>query len=502
MRPVKQFIVAAGLTLAGCTVGPNYRAPRVQVPDRYTAASTQPSTTPAATQPINASAAWWTTFNDPALDRLIDEARRSNLDLRTAEARVREARAARGVVAADRLPTVDASGSYSRSRSSQNAGMFPGVAGIPTEQDLWTAGFDAAWEIDVFGGVRRLVEAANADIAAAVADRNDVLLTLLGEVARNYVELRGFQRQVAIAADNARAQRETLDLTRVRLNAGLGTDLEVARAEAQVAATESQVPTFQTRAAQAMHRLAVLSGKAPAALTGELAEIKDIPAPPPAIPAGVPSELLRRRPDIRRAERELAAATARVGVATADLFPRFRLTGSAGLQSNAFSSLGDSASSFWSIGPGVSLPIFNAGSVRAGIRVQNARTDAALARYEQTVLRSLEEVENALVAYRQEFSRRALLAQAVASSQRSVQLSQQLFQRGLTDFLNVLDAQQALYQNQDLLVQSDANVSANAVALFKALGGGWAAPAAAPAPAPAPAGAGEMTNDETRNPKE
>jgi NodT family efflux transporter outer membrane factor (OMF) lipoprotein len=469
MKRMKSVIVLCAVLVTGCAVGPNYKEPQVQVPDQYgQPPATQPATQP-TTQPI--AAAWWTNFNDPTLNQLIDDARRSNLDLRTAEARVREARAARGIISADYWPDIDATGSYSRSRASKTIGNFGQFAA--GEQDLWQAGFDAAWEIDVFGRVRRGVQAADADIQAAVADRNDVLLSLLGEVARNYVELRGFQRQVAIAENNVKSQQETLELTRVRLNAGLGTDLAVAQTEAIVAATQSQIPAFQTLAQQAIHRLSVLTGKPPAALVAELDPIKPVPAPPPDIPAGVPSELLRRRPDIRRAERQLAAATARVGVATADLFPRFTLTGSLGVESNEFDNLGDNDSIFWSIGPGVRFPIFNRGRLKSAVAVENARTEQALSQYEQTVLRSLEEVENALVAYRKEFVRRESLARAVASSQRSVQLSQQLYQRGLTDFLNVLDAQRALYQNQDLLVQSESNVSANAVALFKALGGGW-----------------------------
>ena len=467
---IRPFLFLSAVLLTGCVVGPNYKEPQVQqVPAEYgQVASTQPATQP-ATQPI--AAAWWTSFNDETLNRLIVEARQSNLDLRTAEARVREARAARGIVTADYWPDIDAVGSYSRSRPSKTVGNLGSFA--VGEQDLFQAGFDAAWELDVFGRVRRGVQAADADIQAAVADRNDVLLSLLGEVARNYVELRGFQRQVAIAENNVKSQQETLELTRVRLNAGLGTDLAVAQTEAIVAATQSQIPAFQTLAQQTIHRLSVLTGKAPAALQAELEATKPVPAPPPEIPAGVPSELLRRRPDIRRAERQLAAATARIGVATADLFPRFTLTGQLGVESNKFTNLGDGDSTFWSIGPGVRFPIFNRGRLKSAVAVENARTEQALSQYEQTVLRSLEEVENAIVAYRKEFVRRESLARAVASSQRSVQLSQQLYQRGLTDFLNVLDAQRALYQNEDLLVQSESNVSANAVALFKALGGGW-----------------------------
>ena len=467
MTIMKHVLILSAALIAGCTVGPNYKEPQVAVPDQFGQATTQPATQPVADIPN----AWWTAFNDPVLNRLVVEAVQSNLDLRAAEARVREARAARGVAASDYWPDIDAVGSYSRSRPSKTIGNFGSFA--VGEQDLWQAGFDAAWEIDVFGAVRRGVQAAEADIQASVADRNDVLLTLLGEVARNYVELRGFQRQVVIAENNVKSQQETLDLTRVRLNAGLGTDLAVAQTEAQVAATQSQIPAFQSLAQQSIHRLSVLLGKQPQALQAQLEPVQPVPAPPPEIPAGVPSELLRRRPDIRRAERQLAAATARVGVATADLFPRFTLTGQLGYEANDLDDLGDSDSVFWSIGPGVRFPIFNRGRFKNQVRVEEARTEQALANYEQTVLRSLEDVENALVAYRKEYVRREALTRAVASNQRAVQLSQQLYQRGLTDFLNVLDAQRALYLQQDQLVESESNVSANAVALFKALGGGW-----------------------------
>ncbi len=487
----KTIAALIGLSIAGgCTVGPNYKQPEMKITDRY--AQARPTTEPAATtqgsittvattqvsttQPI--SLTWWTTFNDPALDRLIDDARRGSLDLRAAEARVRQARAERGVVAADQYPNVDAVGGYSRSRASKNVGNFFGSGNnlAPTETDLWQAGFDASWEIDVFGRVRREIEAANADIRSAIFDRNDVLLSLLAEVARNYVELRGFQRQSAIAQENVKAQQVTLDLTRAKFNAGLSNDVDVARSEAQVASTQSQIPQLQQQADQAIHRLSVLTGKEPQALLDELRQPAELPAPPPQVPVGLPTELLRRRPDIRRAEANLASATAQVGVATADLFPRFTLNGQLGTEANKFARLGDSPSLFWSIGPGVSWPIFNAGRIRNQIRVQEARTDQFLAAYEQTVLNSLEEVENALVAYRQEFVRRESLAAAVSSNQRAVRLSQQLYQRGLANFLDVLDAQRALYLSQDLLAQSDTTVSSNAVALFKALGGGWENP--------------------------
>jgi NodT family efflux transporter outer membrane factor (OMF) lipoprotein len=469
-----KYVIAAAVSLgvAGCTVGPNYKTPDAPMPDSFSP-STQPSTI-ASTQPVivDTTTAWWTTFGDPAMDELIAQARETNLDLRAAESRVREARALRGVVSSRYWPDVSAGGSYARQRNSKNLNRSASNF-MPTEEDLFSAGFDATWELDVFGGTRRAVEAATADIAAAVADRNDVLLSLLAEVARNYVELRTAQRQVAIAEENVTAQQQTLELTKARLNAGLTSDLDVARSEAQVAATMSRIPVVQTQVEQSIHRLSVLIGKPPKALSDQLGPPKAIPAPPPQIPAGLPSDLLRRRPDIRRAERNLAAATARVGVATADLFPKFTLTGSLGQEANHFKDLGNSSSTFWSIGPGVSLPIFNAGRIRSNIAAEQARTDQLLANYEQTVLNSLAEVEDALVAYQKEYIRRQSLAQAVSANSRAVQLSQQLYQRGLTDFLNVLDAQRALFLAQDELASSDANVSAFAIALFKSLGGGW-----------------------------
>ncbi len=454
---------AAGIAIAGCTVGPDYKTPPTTVPSSYGEA---PTTQPAA------SIAWWTTFNDPILDRLVAQTRDNNLDLKAAEARIRQARAERGIAASAYYPQISGDANYSRFRNSRGITAQQSNL-VPTEEDSWVAGFDATWEIDVFGGTRRSVEAAKADIQASIADRNDVLLSLQGEVARTYVDLRGAQRQIIIAQENITAQEQTLDLTKAKLRAGLANDLDVARQEAQVQSTESQIPLLQTRAAQDMHQLSILMAQEPSALNELLGPPQDIPAPPPAVPVGLPSDLLRRRPDIRRAERQLAAATARIGVAVAQLYPQFTIDGSLGVSANPFRDWTSSSSTFWSIGPGVTVPIFTGGRLRSGIEVQKALTDQALDNYQQTVLNSLAEVEDDLVAYQKEFIRRQSLANAVSANQRSVSLSQQLYQQGLRDFINVLDAQRALYESQDALVLSDTQVSANAVALFKALGGGW-----------------------------
>ena len=356
-RLVGKFRVATVILIflaAGCTVGPNYERPDLAAPAGWKEAQQTG---------VDARAAelsrWWSAFNDPLLDSLVERAVRSNLDLRLAEARIREARASRVVTAAGAWPTVDVSGSYTRNRASENAigapaqgaVVAPSGGGANLDQNLYRSGFDANWEIDVFGGVRRSVEAADATIDATVEDRRDVLVTLLGEVARNYIDLRGFQRQLAVARANLKTQQDTLELTQVRFQAGLASDLDVAQQEAQVNTTASQIPTLESGLKQAAYALDVLLGSQPGALWGELAKEAEIPNLPPEVLIGLPSDLLRRRPDVRRAERQLAAATALVGAATADLFPKFFLTGVAGLQSVSASDWINGGSRFWSIGP-------------------------------------------------------------------------------------------------------------------------------------------------------
>ena len=327
-----------------------------------------------------------------------------------------------------------------------------GSAAVPgtllEEFDLYQAGFDATWELDLFGRVRRGVEAANAQVQASVEGRRGVLLSLLGEVARNYVELRGGQRQLALAKDNLGVQQQSLDLVRQRLAQGLTNQLDVARAEAQVATTAAQLPALQLRVSQTVHRLGTLLGRQPPALSAELGEPEPIPPVPDLVPVGLPADLLRRRPDVRQAERQLAAATATVGVATADLFPRVTINGSIGLQSIEPGNLFEYASRYYSIGPSISLPIFDGGRRRAQVRVQQARRDQAFYQYQQTVLDSLREVEDALVGYDKEQERRNSLEAAVAANQQAVRLARELYGQGVTDFLTVLDAQRELFASQ------------------------------------------------------
>ncbi|WP_281793575.1 efflux transporter outer membrane subunit [Desulforhabdus amnigena] len=467
------LVVWSLLVSIGCTVGPNYVEPKMEVPEKFS----EVSQGEAAPEPVDLSR-WWTIFKDPRLDGLIEQAIQSNKDLKVAEARVREARAFRGVVAADAYPQITASGSYTRIRRSENqspsASAFQaGNTGGNNEQDLFDAGFDASWEIDIFGGIRRSVEAAEADIGASEENLHDVLVSLLAEVARNYIQLRGDQLRIAIASENIDSQRKTLELTQERFAAGLSSQLDVTQARAQLAVTESEIPRLESSARQAIHQIGVLLGREPGALLDELLTEAPVPTGPPEVPVGLPSELLRRRPDVRKAERELAAATARIGVATADLFPKFFLTGSVGQQSVNFSDIALPESRFWSFGPTISWPVFSGGRIRANIRVENARQEQAAERYEQTVLNALKDVEDALVAYAKEQKTRRFLKESVDATRLAVDISNELYSGGLVDFLNVLVNERSLFQTQDSLAQSEQIVSSNLVALFKALGGGW-----------------------------
>src|SRR6266511_3966263 len=459
--------------LAGCAVGPDYREPKLAMP-----AGWQEGQQKGVVFRPRELTEWWTSFNDALLNSLVERAVKSNLDLRIAEARIREARASRAVTASGLWPTLDVSGSYSRNRSSENALMFPSQCGVggsgwKLDRDLYDAAIDASWEIDVFGGVRRGVEAADATIEASQYSRRDVLVTLLGDVAKNYIDLRGFQRRLAVARANLKAQQDTSELTRIRFQAGLTSDLEVAQAEAQANTTAAQIPTLDASTKQAAYSLDLLLGLAPGALWNELSNETAIPVLPPEVLVGLPSDLLRRRPDIRFAERQLAASTAQIISAMAALFPNFSLTGVAGLQSISASDWFTGRSRYWSVGPTISWPIFDAGRIRANIEIRNAQQEQALNQYEKAMLAAFGDVEKSLVSYSREQVRQRSLAEAVASNRRAVEMANELYVRGLNDFLNVLDTQRSLYAAENDLAQSEATMAANLVALYKALGGGW-----------------------------
>jgi len=465
------------LALAACAVGPNFKPPQTKMPEAYhsldpTGRDHASHTTPQALT----EAEWWRSFRDPILDTLVNLALTSNLDLQQAEARIRQARAARGVAVAGLLPQVNASALYQRSKGSSETVTSEGGASVSTLapfKELFQVGLDASWELDLFGGTRRAVEAAGADLKAAVEDRRDVLISLVGEVGATYLNLRGFQHQILIARKNLEAQKKTADITHRRFEAGFVSRLDVANADAQVATTEAQIPILESSAQAAIYSLGVLLGKEPAFLAQELATPTPLPPTPPEVPVGLPSELLRRRPDIRRAEARLHAATARIGVAVADLFPKFNLTGTMGLAANDLARVGTSGSRFWSFSPSVTWPIFAGGKIRWNIALQNALQEEALLEYQKTVLTALKDVETALVAYAKEQEHQKSLAAAVANNRQAVELAMRLYVAGKTDFLNVLNAQRALFLTEDALTQSTRALGTNLIALYKALGGGW-----------------------------
>ncbi len=467
-------VAILALLAGGCanipSVGPDYHRSTTKAPTQWAEPLAGGETNRATTV-----AAWWKNFSDPELNSLIDRAVQSNLDLRVAQARVREARAQYGIAVANLWPKVDASGSYMRQHQSQNQpviGSFP-VPSSAFENNVYQAGFDASWEIDAFGGQRRAVESAKAQVAGAEYDRRATLLTLLGDLTRTYLDVRGDQRQLTISKENIAAQEQSLAIAEDRFTNGLTSDLDVQQAATLLASTRAEVPALQSSLQASIHQLGVLLGQPPEALLAELSGSAPIPPAPPVVPVGLPSELLERRPDVQQAERQLAAATANIGVAKADLFPKFYLTGLAGFESISADDFFNPSSRVWSIGPTVQWRIFDAGRIRSNIRIQNARQEEALAIYQRTELNAFEDVENALVAYAKEQERRRELQNAVTSSQASLELAQKLYRNGLTDFLNVLDAERSLYQLQGALVQSDQSVSTDVVALYKSLGGGW-----------------------------
>jgi NodT family efflux transporter outer membrane factor (OMF) lipoprotein len=483
MRRLVFLILPAAAALfapLGCTVGPTYRSPKSNIESTFgdvaSVPSTQPTSQPTAllASPMT-TARWWDALHDAQLSALMDRVAQSNLDVKVAQARVVQARAELAYASGTRYPTADVNAGYSHQRLSKTAAPYNAfdIPGFPWEFNQYQAGFDASWELDLFGGTRRGVEAAQAQAAASVFDRQDVLLSAMAELARNYVDLRGYQQRERIAQSNLKNQRETLELTQDRRKQGLVTELDVARAQSQVSRTEAQLPTLRQHQAEAIHRIAVLLGEQPEALTSELSKPAAVPVPPPQIAIGVPGELLRRRPDIRRAERDLAAATARTGQATANLYPRFSLTGNFTMLSADTKDLFDWNSRSFGFGPTVSWPIFDANRLRSLVDVRSAQQQAAEAQYEKTVLGALEEVHNAIVAFASEQQRRLALVHAVDADRTAAEVARGQYKQGVIDFLGVLDAERSLHDSEDELADSERLVTTSLVALYKALAGGW-----------------------------
>jgi multidrug efflux system outer membrane protein len=472
-------LAGLGVILTSCrAVGPDYVAPKPSLPASF--AEVPGSTLGQASEAPFIDDAWWKNFTDTTLDALIAQALKSAPDLAKAEARVREARALQGFAGAGRYPIADADGEYARNLGSGNVptGVPPGGLGPGIRSNLYQAGFDASWEIDFFGGIRRTIEAANANYQAVAEDRADVTLTLLAEVARDYIELRGAQRRIEVAQKNLAIERDLLALTQSLLTAGLAPRQDVLRAEAEVRDIEAAIPGFQTDERAAAYRIAALIGRPFAEVSAELFPPSPIPQSASEIPVGLPSDLLKRRPDVRAAERRIAAANARIGIAQADLYPHFSLIGAAGLESLNFSSFGNASSGYYQIGPGVTWRIFDAGRIRFQVQAGSARTAAAAAAYERSVQDAFRDVETALVSYANAKVRSDELGAESAADAEATDIAKLLYARGVESFLPVLDAERSLYAADDALAQSERDSALALVALYKSLGGGWQAASA------------------------
>jgi multidrug efflux system outer membrane protein len=455
---------AVALVLAACAVGPDYRKPSVATPDEFIAIDS-----------LNVSSAdieneFWTWFDDSLLTELIEDSLRSNHDVRIALAKLGEARALRKESRFDLAPRVTGNAGATDSRASARQSPFDNA---DRDQDYYDAGFDASWELDFFGRVRRGSQAQSAVAQAAEAELYDTHVTVTAEVARNYFELRGAQQRLEVANRNAVNQEESLRITRARLDGGRGTQLDVSRAQALLSATRAMIPDLEMQVTITMLRLGVLTGRSPEALMPRLAASKPLPALPQAQRIGTPELLLRRRPDIQIAERQLAAATARIGIAVADLFPRISFLGHWGFDAASTVDLGNSATETFAFGPSIRWAAFDIGRVRQQIAQREAAATGALARYEQSVLRALEETDASLTGYAQALIKQGHLRQSAQSSAEAATLARARFESGVTDFLTVLDAERTMLEAEDRLAASETQSATALLSMYKALGGGF-----------------------------
>ncbi len=468
-RLLRMTTAMATLLLAGCAVGPSHRPPQVAVEPAFREV---PDSVPAAVAAAPVSrTAFWETLGDSALVRLIVQGLEANHDVRAAAARVRGARAERSLTAFDLTPTVTVAGGYTRQRLA--SASFPGFGSFP-DQDIWDVGVNAFWEIDVFGRLRRNLQGQNALLGSAEEDLRDVQILLTAELASAYFDLRGAQGQLEVAVRNAENQRRSLQVTQQRLDAGRGTAFDTERARAQLSTTLAAIPSLEARVASAQYRIGVLVGRPPAAVAGELDSAAALPLPPKIGAIVSPDSLVRQRPDVISAERRLAAETAFVGAAKADYLPRLTLSGQAGYTSPEFDRIAGTGTSRYAVGPVISWPALNLGRVKARADIARAREAEARARYEQSVLQALREVETSLVSYRTARSRLERLEEAAAASERAADLARLRFEGGVADFLQVLDAERTQLEAQDQLARSRTEAVTAYVELYRALGGTWA----------------------------
>jgi NodT family efflux transporter outer membrane factor (OMF) lipoprotein len=446
------------LATACASVGPDYSRPDVRTPAGWSG-QLEGGLTAAELDPASLSR-WWEGLGDPLLSRFVETAIEANLDLRTADARLRQARAERALARGARFPTLGGRGSAVRSGEIASGG---------SSSELYSGGFDASWEIDVFDGQRRAIEATDADEQAAVESRRDVLVSVLAEVALNYVELRTFQRRLAIAEQNLKIQEDALGIVQAQITAGAASGVDLEQATSNVAATRAQIPSLSQNLSRAKNRISVLLGEAPGSRSEELRGPSELPVPPVEVALGVPADILRRRPDVRRAERQLAAETARVGVTTAELYPTFVLNGTIGIESLSLSG----SRGLYNVGPEVTWRIFDGGRTRSKIEVQDAIQEQALIAYESALLEALEDVEDAITDFAGEQVRLRSLRESEEAATRAAALASTRYEAGASRFLEVLDAQRSLLSAADSRAASEGEVVSNVIRLYKALGGGW-----------------------------
>lgn len=454
--------LAVALAVAGCAVGPDYEKPATDVGQSFAAADAAY----ASTEPLRQ---FWEVFDDATLNSLVGFSLRTNHDLRIALANLNQARALRRETQLDLVPTVTAEASRTKARASADET----ATGEPLTTTLNRGGFDAFWELDLFGRVRRNVEASRASEQAVAADLRAVQVSVAAEVARNYFELRGAQEQFAVAQRNADNQAQTLKIAQVRFEAGRGTEFDTARAQVLLNNTLATLPQLQARIDNTIHRLSVLAGEQPNALRDMLAPTAALPELPRLVQIGKPEDLLRRRPDVKAAERRLASATALIGVAEGDWFPRVSFTGEIGFAANSGDRIGDAATATYAYGPSIQWAALDMGRVQARVNQAKAGEQAALAQYEQAVLRALEETENALVSYRETRRQLDYLHASARASNRATELAHKRFDGGATDFLDVLDSERSQLVVEASLSQARTDAATQLIALYKALGGGW-----------------------------
>ena len=463
-------ILACGclLSLSACRVGPNYEPPVTAIPDRYA------WTDPAQTNPPAEPATWWRLFHDPVLNKLMARASVANFDLRIAAEQIVEYQAMYGVTSAERFPDINALASYSRERTPAGDLSIPGFAD-PAANNDWVVGLDASWEIDLFGRIARAIEAAQGDLQAIIEDWRYAMVTVRAEVAITYIDIRTTQARLYALQANLRAQRLFVDLLQQQFEAGTTTEAAVSQAAATLASDEALLPGMTALLSQQTAALAVLLGITPGAMAEALPTVGEIPVPPGEIAVGIPADLIRRRPDIRAAERTLAAATARIGEAKAELYPKLSLTGQFGFTSTSFSDLFNWSSRAYAAGPAVSWNLFNGGRFQSLIDRQESVTRQALLAYEQTVIEAIGEVESSLNAFVCAVQQRTDWNDAVAEAHQAYRLTRQQYEQGVTDLFSVITAQQNLLTAEDSLAQAQGLAAQSLVSVYRALGGGWTA---------------------------